>query len=70
MPNYEGKINLPAYFSILSIRFSHPAGNSRFMWRKIRSYDSSGEREHVQLETPINCSGVVSSDQPQPYSLP
>ena len=49
-----------------------PAVSGRILrsWARIRSRDSCGERSGRQASGPKSVSGLVSSDQPQPYSRP
>lgn len=68
-----GDTSLSAPIDYLSKATSRvPAVSGRILrsWARIRSRDSCGERSGRQASGPKSVSGVVSSDQPQPYSRP
>ena len=52
------------------ICLSVASGKSLRRCSNIRSNDSLGVRSHRHISRPNNDSGVVNSDQPQPYSRP
>ena len=58
------------YLSIFFSCFSVASGKSPARCSTMRRYDSSGVLSGMHASRPINCSGVVSSDQPKPYSRP